>query len=162
MYPAAVVIWTLVPAVNVDKVYPPLSPIKSCPFAGVSVNPVPPYITARGFVRVKVLLLRFVIEPKDEVMVFEDKVAVTVKLPARVSVVFLRGVYPRAVVISTDAREKVAVASENPALSKIKVLKAGCGVEKEILVIKFGKTLGLAVVETFVTLPLESTVTTGI
>ena len=74
MYPAELLTETLVPPVNVDKVYPPLSPIRSCPLAGVSVLPVPPYMTESGFVRVRVLLLRFVIEPKEEMRLEDEMV----------------------------------------------------------------------------------------
>ena len=56
----------------------------------------------------------------------------TPKFPVRVSVVFLRGVYPSAVVMSDDAMENVAVRFDSPSLVKVRVLCVACGVENEI------------------------------
>ncbi len=97
-------------------------PISNCPLFGVALRPVPPNITGKAFARE-----RFVKNPVEA-----EKLPLTPKFPVKVSVVFFKGVYPRADVMSDDDKEKDVVRFDNPSLVKVRVLMVEAESENEI------------------------------
>ncbi len=87
-----------------------------------------------AFVRVRVPIDEFVALRVEKLPSEAEKFPDTPKFPVKVSVVFLSGVYPNAVVMSDDDIENVAVRFDSPSLVSVRVLWVACGVENEIAV----------------------------
>ena len=111
MEPAPVVIWTFDPAISVDSEYPPAFPIKSWPLAGAWVSPVPPYITPRAFVRVRVPIDEFVALRVVKKPVAADSEPVVPIDPA-----------DRAFVMTADAADSASLIPRAPPIPKLFVM----------------------------------------